>query len=317
MRPVPPLAKPVMNVFEGLLLAGLVLATPAFAQNATTELNQRCATRLSTTILGKAPTSTLLSATDPKLSIDSMLATPEFIEKFSRFINSEFNRDPGVMPADDASYYLAKYVLTNNKPWKDLFAGQYRVDPGATATADAVVVSDALGLGYFRSRAWMVRYAGNETEGYRIVSAYRIMNNVIGLKLQAAVNTDGINATGRKAPACAGCHYNPNFGLDYAAKVLSKRVGMGSTMTFSAPNEGPQPLFGNQQIADDAQFVNAMVNSLDFKFNACRLAMKFLYGRAEFKCEGPVFDQCVSAFTTTGTMQAALGAVAKNAAYCQ
>jgi hypothetical protein len=300
-----------------LLLAAAALFSPAVWAQSTTELHQRCAIRLSTNLLGQAPSSALYSSADPQAAVATMLQSPDFIERFSRFINAEFNRDPGVTAAEDASYYLTKYILTNNRPWKELFVGPYRVDPGATPTSDAVVVSDAAGLGYFRSRAWMVRYAGNEAEGYRIVAAYRMMNNIVGLRLQAAVNTDGINATGRKGPACAGCHYNPNYGLDYAAKTLSKRVGAGATMTFTAPTEGAQPLFGNQQIADDAQLVNAMVGTLDFRFNACRLAMKFLYGRAEFKCEGLVFDSCVSAFTTQGTMQSALAAVAKSASYCQ
>src|SRR2546425_12223441 len=44
--------------FTELLLASLLLASSAFAQNAATELNQRCAIRLSTTLLGKSPTAT-------------------------------------------------------------------------------------------------------------------------------------------------------------------------------------------------------------------------------------------------------------------
>jgi hypothetical protein len=208
-------------------------------------------------------------------------------------------------------------VLANNRPWRELFAGPYRVDRGATLAADAVVVQDPAGLGYFRSKPWMIRYAGNELDGYRIVAAYRIMNNIIGLKLLAAVNTDGVNATGRMAAACAGCHYNATFALDYAAKVLSRRSGAGDTMTFLAPNEGPQRFLGGLTIANDKDFVTALVDSPNFKFRACRLATEFLYSRPEFKCEGPVFDKCVAAFTSTGTIQSALSSIAKDASFCQ
>ena len=290
-----------------------LLATTASAQTA--EQRQRCATRLSGVLLGRTPSATLLSAADPQAQVDAMLGSPEFIEKFSRFVNSQFNSDPGETAPEDASYWMSRYVLANNRPWRDMFVGALRVD--ADATAGAVVVNDANGLGYFRSPAWMRRYAGNELEGYRIAAGYRMMNNVLGLKLVAAVNTEGVDATGRRQAACAGCHYNNVYGLDYVAKVLSKRVGTGTAMTFAAPTEGAQVLFGGVQVTDDRSMVNAMVGSLDFRFNACRLATQFLYARTEHKCEGPVFDRCMSAFATSGTMQSALAAIAKDPGFCQ
>jgi hypothetical protein len=294
-------------------LLGLLVATAAQAQ--TTQDRQRCAIRLSGTLLGTTPSAALLASTNPQSMVDAMLAQPEFIEKFSRWINADFNRDPGMTAPEDASYYLSKYVLSNGKPWSEMFVGQY--DINADATAGAVVVSNPNGLGYFRTKAWMMRYAGNELDGYRIVSAYRMMNNVLGLHLVAAVNTNGVNATGRQAPACAGCHYNNIYGLDYVAKILSRRVGTGTTMTFAPPSEGPQVLLGGIQVNDDKSFVTAMVGSLDFRYRACRIAVQYLYGRSELKCEGPVFDTCMSAFSASGTMQAAVAAIAKDPSFCQ
>jgi hypothetical protein len=303
-----------MRIF---LLLAAVLAQTATAQTTTLEFRQRCATRLSMALTGKSATATLMSATDPQQSVDALINTPDWIDRMSRFVNAKYNVDPGAIPAEDASYYLSKYVLTNNKPWRDMFIGGYQVNPDPANAGNALVVTDVNGLGYFRSRTWMVRYAGNELDGYRIVSAYRMMNNILGLKLQAAVNTNGVNATGRMQPACAGCHYNTTFGLDYAAKILSRRVGTNAaTMTFTAPNEGPQPLL-DTTITDDKNFATTMVNSVDFKFNVCRQAMEFSYGRAEFKCDGPVFDACMTAFQTVGTMQAAVGAIAKDTSFCQ
>ena len=266
------------------LLVGTLLVTSSIGSAQTAESRERCATRLSGAILGQTASAALFASANPQTSVDAMIATPVFQEKFSRFINSKFNVDPGAAPAEDASYYLSKYVLANNRPWKELFNGQYRVDPGATATADAVVTADPNGLGYFRSRAWMVRYAGNELDGYRIAAGYRMMNNVLGIKLVAAVNTNGVNAAGRMQAACAGCHYNSTFGLDYVAKILSRRVGTtAATMTFAAPNEGAQPVLGGLMLTNDKDFVNNMITSTDFNFNACRTAVEFLYARPEFK----------------------------------
>ena len=300
------------------ILAAAVLLASATASAQTAEATERCATRLSASILGQTATPALIATANPQTTVDAMIATPVFQEKFSRFINAKFNVDPGEAPAEDASYSLSKYVLQNNRPWRELFTGLYRVDPGSTATSDAVVSADPNGLGYFRSRTWMVRYAGNELDGYRIAAAYRMMNNVLGIKLTAAVNTNGVNAAGRMQAACAGCHYNNTFGLDYVSKILSRRVGTtAATMTFAAPNEGPQPVLGGQMLSNDKDFVTNMVASTDFRFNACRTAMEFLYARAEFKCDGPVFDACMTAFTASGTIQSAVAAIARAPGFCQ
>src|SRR5258706_10670640 len=96
-----------------------LMAVPTAAQNATAELNQRCATRLSGVLLGKTPTSALLTSTSPQGQVDAMLTNADFIEKFSRWVNAHFNRDVGDTAPEDASYFMAKYVLANNRPWKD------------------------------------------------------------------------------------------------------------------------------------------------------------------------------------------------------
>src|SRR5262245_2570836 len=77
----------------------------------TPEARERCAIRLSTVLLGQSPSTTLIQSTDPQASVDTMLGTPQFIERFARFINASFNRVPGTSPPKDAPYYLAKYIL--------------------------------------------------------------------------------------------------------------------------------------------------------------------------------------------------------------
>jgi hypothetical protein len=316
------IAGTVGPIVAGALALAVGLAKPqkVRAEGDATEKNERCATRLSVAFLGKSPTAQMLGAANPQEGVDALLTDPAFVERFSRFINSEFNPEPGDNEPEDASYFLTKYVLENNKPWKDMFVGQYDVQVTGTGNAaTAAIVASPTGLGYFRSRPWMVRYAGNELAGYRIVSAYRILQNTTGLELTATTNTEGVDLSskGREAPACAQCHYSNWYALDKVARVLSIRKGTGNNMTFDPPKDGPQQILGGQTITDDKGLVEALVASENFKFNTCRLSFKFLYGRAESTCEGKVFDACMDAFNQKGTMQAAIAAVAKDPTFCQ
>ena len=165
---------------------------------------------------------------------------PRFQERFSRFINSQFNTDAGATPAEDASYYLTKYVLDQ----RQAVVGDVRrpvrrraVERAAAELRRPRSPTNPNGLGYFHSRAWMVRYAGNESAGIRIVSAYRMMQNTIGLKLAATTNAPDVDITanGRMAAQCAGCHYNPWFALDKVATVFGKRTRNGQRHVSSHP----------------------------------------------------------------------------------
>lgn len=272
--------------------------------------HERCATRLSLALLGTSATPELLASGSPQGAVDALLDDPAFVERFARFVNSRFNPEPGATVAEDASYTLAKHVLAKRLRWREMFVGAY--DVGETVTADPD------GLGYFRSRAWMVRYAGNEEAGLRLAAAYRILQNTTGLELTATTNVEGVDLTadGRQATACRGCHYDGWYALDLVARTLSTRRGMGEAMRFDPPTAGPQTVLGGQSIGSDAELVTSLVASKNFSVNACRLAFAFLYGRAETTCEGGALDACVDAFEATGTMQSALATLAKDASFC-
>jgi hypothetical protein len=308
---------------RSLLLPVALAAAGAWAQSSTDPgHNARCATRLSVAFLGTTPSSVLLANPSPQSQIDVLMQDPAFVERFARFINATFNSMPASLPEQDAAYWLSKVILTTNQPWKQLFIGPYRVDaPDPSVGGDPQVVSDANGLGYFRSMPWEVEYAGNEEAGYKLRTAYRMMNNIIGLHLVPATNAPGadVSATGRQRAQCAGCHYNSVFALDKVARALTKRVGTGANITFAPPDptQLPQTVLGGVQINTDADVVNALVNSTSFQFRACRLAFLYLYGRNEYTCEGPLFDACVDAFNTDGRIQSALKTVAGDATFCQ
>ncbi|MBX3230115.1 MAG: hypothetical protein KIT84_25220 [Labilithrix sp.] len=298
------------------LVAALAKPTPSRADGEaeTTALKERCATRLAIAFTGKSASPELAASANPQDGVEALLADPLFFERFARFINSELNPEAGMMPGEDAAYTLTKHVMTDGKlPWKDMFVGAYDVTDAVTPNAN--------GLGYFRSKAWMERYAGNEAQGYRLAAAYRIMQNTTGLELVATTNVEGVDdtAAGRQNVACAGCHYTGWFALDLVAKTLTKtKRDKDGVVTFPANSvDGPQTVLGGKTIANDKELVQALVDSDNFKVNTCRLAFKFLYGRAETTCEGPVFDKCVDAFSSAGTMQSALSTIAKDATFCQ
>ncbi len=282
----------------------------------------RCATRLSLSLTGRPPSAALIADADPQSKVDDLLAEDAFVEQFARFANSKMNAEPADTPAGDATYFLARHVLTNRKPWHELFDGAYRVEAVAAAggnPATARVVDDPAGLGYFRSRPWMVRYAGNEEDGYRLNAAFRIQQNIIGLDVGAVTSSPGtdISATGRMANGCRSCHYDSYFALDKVAKVLSRRTGTDTNITFTPSTEGPQQILDGQTIGSDAQLVAALVTSTEHKFNTCRLAFEFAYGRAEATCEAALFDACIDAYTASGDIRDALRTITKDPGYCE
>ena len=283
------------------------------------EQSERCAIRIAISLQGKSADAALLANPDPQSAVDAMLASPEFADRYARFINSEFNGGPSAVATDDPVYYLARYVVAQNKPWSELFIGSYAITPTAAGVTPAGmdVKPDAAGLGYFRSASWMKRYAGNEDQGYMLSGAFRILSNTTGLELNASVGNPGDDrtATGREATACKGCHFDQWFALDKFARLLPKKKGQGDTLTFTPPTEGPQQLLG-KTLATDKDLVTALVDSDGWRFNQCRNVFKFLYGRSENQCEAKVFDACVDALSSKKTIQSAVAAVAKDASFC-
>lgn len=299
-----------------VVLLPLISLAQATTPPATATLDtSRCAVKLSVALTGRSPDAALLANPNPQAQVDALLQGTAFIERFSRFVNARFNDEPGAASVEDAAYHLAKHVMTNRLPWSDMFLGATRVD---LVNNNVSIVTDANGLGYLRSPAWLKRYAGNEEQGVKLSTAYRILNNTTGISLTAAVVVPGldVSAAGRRNAACAGCHYDSWFALDKVASVLTKRVGTGDMMRFEAPTAGPQQLLG-KTIADDKALVTALVNSPDFEFNVCRVAFGFVHGRNELACEGPLFDRCVDAFRTQRTMQAAIATLTKDASFCR
>ncbi len=277
---------------------------------------ERCAIRVAIAFSGKSPTDALMASPDPTSGVDGFLTSPEFYDRYASFINRSFNRLAGPSPEADASYWVAYKVLETKKPWKDLFIGPYNV---ANVDGKVVVKDDPNGLGYFRTEAWLRKYAGNEGKGIKLATAFRLISNTVGLKVEAVQALPGqdTSAAGREGAACRGCHFDSWFALDKVANVLTRRVGTGNDFTFGPPQGGPQTVFDGVSVKDDKDIVTTLVGSEQFLLNQCRLAFTFLYGRPENSCEGAIVDKCMEVLKTQGTIQAGLSAIAKEPAFCE
>jgi hypothetical protein len=292
------------------------VASVAVAQVPATAPRTACAVKVAITLTGKSPAGPLATSPTPQSSVDELLKSPAFIERLARFINARFNDQPGASIEEDAPYHLAKHVLSKGLPWREMFLGAFRVE---TINNQVHVTPDIYGLGYFRSPAWLRRYAGNEEDGLKLSTAYRIVNNVTGVSLAAATVIPGadVSSKGRRSSSCAACHFDNWYALDRLASVLTRRVGSGDQMRFEPPTAGPQTLLNGQIIADDKGLVAALVTSTQFEFNVCRLAFQFVYGRSELGCEGALFDACVDTFRSEKTLQSAIGSLMKDASFCE
>lgn len=299
-----------------LSVAAFAVAVPRSAMAAEDEdlRHSRCVTRIASVL--NMPDEQIRVLSDPQAEIEALLETPEAIDRMARFINSRMNDEPDVNnPAADAAYMLSQYLMERGLPYRDMFVGPYQIVRGEGF--DWIIVEDPEGLGYFRSERWLLRYAGSELEGHRIVAAYRMLNNILGIEFTAAVNTDGVDSEGRKEPACAGCHYNETYGLDLMANVLTRAVNFQGVISWEPPPDAPQTLLGGKVIHDDRDLVTAMVDSAEFPFNTCRLASAFALGRDVYACEGAAFDRCMEAFEEQGTFQSAVAAVMQDPSFCE
>jgi hypothetical protein len=279
---------------------------------------ERCAVRLSVALTGKTPLPEWLGAVNPQDLADAMVARDEFNQRYARFINTQFNRSPGEREEEDAPFHQALYVLRYGLPWSDLFLAKTNIV--RNSNDEVVVQADPNGLGYFRSDAWLKRYAGNEKAGIKLFTAYQMYNNTIGLKLVPSTNAPGADtsANGRQSTGCRGCHYDGNYPLDPTADVLSTRVTQtDGTITWGAQVAPQSTILGGITVHNDAELVSTLVNSEAFRFRTCRLAFTFLYGRKETTCEAGVFDRCMQDFRNQGTVQSAILAIVKDPSFCQ
>lgn len=298
------------------LLLGLTLAGPAWAQ-AVDDATARCTRRMSH-LLGmsvRSNTAALAGAT-PQQKAREWLGTPLAIRSFARFVNARFNPEPAANTSEDGVYAAVRFVLTNQKPWRELFTGRYVINhTNNLITEDAA----APALGYFGSLGWQKRYLGNAPDGLMLRAAYRVMHDTVGLKLvPSAVNFEGdATAVGRERAECRGCHFDSPYALDKVAGLLPRKQGTGGAAKAVVVPVTPAVILGRLSVDDFEDLVATLTAGDPFAFHSCRLAFEFVYGRPESGCEADAFDRCVDAFTRTGSMTDALASYLEDPRYCE
>jgi len=241
--------------------------------------------------------------------VDSIMASDEFIDHFASFVNSEMEWTPSDGIGNNPVYgAITQYLFEDDeeRDWQDLFTGNYELYGGGYNPRGE-------GSGYFSDRVWKRKYKGNEEDGYKLRTAYLILNNTIGLNLEAlTVNSSG--GSGREArqdptTVCYACHYKEEFALDRIANVLAQvdRESSDDQNLIELPPPGPTPqnIYGTDVSSLD-ELVDSLVLTDEFYVNACNIAFNFVFGRDERSADKEIFQGCLAEFKTSGKISTAI-----------
>ena len=291
----------------------LLFAAPAaMAGNAA-----QCTQKLYNTLFQRPPNQDELKNPFPLAQTPAMLRSNSFRDVFARFINAKMNTSPSNKLDDNIIYTLVKnYVLSEDKPWYELFNGQI-------SASGSTLSDDPNALGYFENPAWKQRYAGNEEDGYRLRTAYLMINNIIGLNLDAitVTSTGGSARSDRANPAgvCYSCHYASDFALDKIANILTKvdrEASSNGSIIFTTEPEGPsQQLFG-ARVTNINELINTLIAQEQFNTQACSLAFEFLFARQEGGTEPALMKQCINTFKQSGKITDAVAHFVQSPIFC-
>lgn len=278
---------------------------------------QQCNQKLYNTLYDRAPTQIELEAANPLTRVDAMLANDAFQDFFARYINAKLNTGPADKPEDEVVFNMVKsYILKRDKDWAELFTAKVDiVGQNINPKPDAV--------GYFESRSWKKRYAGNEEEGLKLRTAYMVTNNIIGLKLDALTVTSSGDSSkkGRADPSnvCISCHFNLPFALDKVALILDRvdRKASDAQNTLFLPPIGPAQVIYGESVANLTELANMLVKRSEFNSNACHMAFTFVFGRDESAHEKQLFSQCMEKFTASKKITTAVKHFVESDIFCQ
>ena len=277
----------------------------------------RCRKTTAIALAGRLPLAAESALQDDQAFRTAVMNSDDFRDRFASYLMRELNNAPAEDRFQDALYTMTVDVLKERRPFSDLFKGKLTIKLSPT-TARYYVTDDPDGLGYFRTSGWMVRYAGNEGEGIRLTTAYRVMHNLTGMKLTAVNNAEAgdVSKKGRESPHCRGCHYDGWAPLDPIAALFGKRRGIGASIEFLPPDPGVSATVAGHVVKSDRELVELLVASNDYKVRMCRLMFKFVYGRDETSCEAPVFDRCVDVLNAEDSAVKALDTLVSQGGFC-
>lgn len=331
------LVKPLI----GLVALSALSSAPAMgaAQN-----SMQCSQKLYSTLFGRAATATELELANPLSNVDSMLQDEEFHNKFGEFVNAHMNWIPAEGSRNNPVYMgITKYLFkpgpnewifdengnrtdqkyTQELPWAYLFTKGYETyDNGYNPKTQDRCMNAA--SGYFSTDYWQKTYKGNEEGGIKIRTAYMIMNNQIGLDLEAlTVNSSGgsgLEARSDPSTVCYACHFATDFALDKVASILPK------VDRTKAPDEQgctDLPFAGNTQttvygqtISNLPELTELLAELPQFDENACSIAFEFVFGREERGADREIFEPCIAEFEKSGFITTAVKYFIESEYFC-
>ena len=298
-----------------ILSGSLFAASSSFAENA-----MQCNQKLSSTLFGRSATTAELDIPDPMARVDGMMADREFVEHFASYVNAHMEWTPGESLRKNPVYGALTFFLFEDgeeRPWSELFTGNFELyDNGYNPRGS--------GSGYFSDRNWNIKYKGNEEDGYKLRTAYMILNNQIGLNLEALTvnNAGGSGRDARQDPStvCYACHYKEEFALDRIANVLPQvnREASDAQNLVENPPPGPTPqtIYGNE-VSNLDELVDSLVTTDEFYTNACHIAFKFVFGRSERGADKELFKGCLDKFKADGRISVAVRHFIDSEIFCQ
>lgn len=309
--------KPPCRAFMSVAAAGLALV---WTSQSYAETAMQCNQKLSSTLFGRSATTAELNIADPKSRVDAMMQNQEFIEHFSSYVNAHMEWIPDDGIRNNPVYGALTFYLFQNgeeKPWHELFTGNYGLyDNGYNPQSD--------GSGYFSDREWKRKYKGNEEDGFKLRTAYMIMNNSIGLNLEALTvnNSGGSGRDARQDPnsVCYACHYKEEFALDRIANVLPQvnREASDAQNLIENPPPGPTPqIIYGAAVSNLDELVDSLVTTDEFYTNACHIAFNFVFGRDERGADKEIFKSCLDEFRTDGRISVAVRHFIDSEIFCK
>lgn len=309
--------RPLWRYALSLALSGSALLA---SSNSFAETAMQCNQKLNSTLFGRSATTAELNITDPLGRVDNMMDDQEFIDHLSSYINAHMEWLPDDGLRNNPVYAALKFYLFENggeKPWRELFTGNFEVyDNGYNSRND--------GSGYFSDRVWKKKYKGNEEDGFKLRTAYLILNNAIGLNLEALTvsNSGGSGRDTRQDPesVCYACHYKEEFALDRIANILPKVNRDASDdqnlVESPAPGPAPQTIYGTE-VSDMDELLDSLVTTDEFYTNACHVAFKFVFGRDERGADKDIFKSCIDTFKADGRISVAVRHFIDSDIFCQ
>lgn len=230
---------------------------------------------------------------------DVYLATPQFSTVVLRWFLSEF--EPTDLIPENADKEeparLAQYLVTNDIDFRQLVTADYSIDGQGAKTT----VANAAGI--LTTQAFLSAYTGNRNRNW----SGHLLSSLTGIVLVPVQEVPpGVDASreGLAAiPACAGCHVNPVYGVDFLAAFHDCHDDKGLPIAGCALQEKQFLGKTGKSLPDLGKILS---DSVEWRATAIQTFYKQLGGRAMGKNEVDQYRAYEGAWEAAGYKPKAL-----------